>query len=243
MAPNDRPRVLFTRQLTVAQRAYAASLGLEPVVAPLIETIPVGSAKQTARELARARSRIWVFTSANAARAALLRLPLLPKSRRPERMYAVGKKTARPLRRLGFNILAKGGSAAKLGRELAQTNSVASVIHWQGARARTELRAALYFARKKYTPFVVYRTVFTRMQPELDGCAIAAFMSPSAVAAFGRFYPKWPKGLTAAVIGPTTAAAARKRFGVEPVIAERPGFEALARRIAEAAGERSARNS
>jgi len=182
-----------------------------------------------------------VFTSRNAVRQFLKRIEVIdPKSTeilRTIRTYAVGQRTLDSLESAGIPaMMAEGGTAGDLAESVG--------AHVQGKRfffpksniAREVLPEALKARGAVVDEAIVYKTEVPAPK-DLDAVRnalragavdILFFFSPSAVFNFTQMIGTgFTESLIVAVIGPTTAEAARSAGFVVSVIAEKPTTDGL----------------
>jgi len=179
-AESSRMQVVVTRD-DVAERV--AALGHEPVLCPLIETVPLGD------EPVDASAYDWlVVTSPNGARE------LARRGVRANRVAAIGPATADTLRALGLPV-----------------DLVAETHTQEGLRdelpSRCILLAAAEGARRDVLGgdfLALYRTV--ELRPPAPVGDVALLMSGSAARALAATGARMP----VVAIGPQTASEARK---------------------------------
>jgi uroporphyrinogen-III synthase len=210
---DDAPRVWVTRALPGAQATAArlSAAGLQPVVAPLIETTALpGSA-----DILDAHDAL-VFTSAAAVRQVALRT-----TNRTQPVYAVGEATAQAARSAGWTVAADAdGGVTDLARVLAAVPVGQRLLHPCAAVTAGDLSAA----GLRVTSWPVYRT-----EPVATGWALALddltagrlagvlVQSPSAAAALAVMMTDtpapggvWLFALSAACAAPLAGAGFRE---------------------------------
>jgi uroporphyrinogen III methyltransferase/synthase len=182
-----------------------------------------------------------LFTSSNAVRAFLARIEAVDATRlemlRTIRVHAVGERTHDSLESAGVTaILAEGGTAEDLAESVGE--------HVQGKRflfpkcniAREVLPDALKARGAAVDEAVVYKTVApaprdldaVRNALRLRSIDILVFFSPSAVSNFVQMIGTgFTESLVVAVIGPTTAEAARNAGFAVSVVSDKPTTEGL----------------
>ncbi len=225
---------LAGRRIVVTRRSgQGASLvrlleekGATVIELPAIEIRPPADTEPLDRALHSLESYDWlVFTSANAVSAVLGRLTVLglwPRlTARGPKLASVGAATTAALRSaFPADPIAlepqRDWSAAALavafGRERVEG---AHVLLPASSRAREDLPRELRARGAQVEVVTAYETVEppelrVRVSALLDaGFDLVAFASPSAVEAFAAAAEGRARGLAAAVIGPTTADAAR----------------------------------
>ena len=236
MEPLAGRRLLVTRGRGQASRLaeLLAERGARVIEVPAIEITSPPDVGPLDEALAGLPGYDWVvFTSANAVSAVLGRLVVrgLPPrlaARAPAagrvagpRIATVGRATTAALRasfpedRVALEPHADfsaGGLLAALGTEDLEG---ARVLVPASARSRDELPAGLRARGAEVDVVAAYDTVEPAGLAEAVGRALAGgfdlalFASPSAVESFVRAAGERAEGIPAAVIGPTTEAAAR----------------------------------
>jgi uroporphyrinogen III methyltransferase/synthase len=237
-------RVLVTRPREQARALADAlrALGGEPILYPTIELAPPPSWDALDAALARAGEYAWVvFTSPSAARFTYARaVDIGARDRLPEmRVAAVGAETARALEALGLTVaLVPADSEQRqegLVAALAQAGLSAGtrVLFPQTLGGREHLRDVLVARGCVVDVVAVSQTLPVRDLRPPPPFEAATFASPSALRAFVACWGAAPLAARAvAVIGPTTADAARAlgvRVDAMPSV---PNMPALARALA-----------
>lgn len=240
-APLAGVRVVVTRAAHQAGELAAgfAAAGARVELLPLLEVVPAADPAPLARAAAAIERFDWVaFTSANAVEALLAATGGgLPET---ARVAAVGTATARALRRHGVEPAITGSrDAHRLAAALAPRTAGCRVLLPRAADARPTLARALAAGGAEVTAVTAYAKRLPAAAPRRAAALFGGgeplgwvtFTSPSVVRAFADlFAAEWPRrrgGLSAAAVGPVTAAALR-RAGVAPAaVAERPGAAAL----------------
>jgi uroporphyrinogen-III synthase len=218
-------RVAVTTTADTAPRVADALVahGFIPVALPCIAISPSPPAVlDDLRQRARSADLILV-TSARAVRVTWPHRDMPPVP-----VAAVGWATAEAVEYAGGRVDTVGsGGASDLieGLEVADLQIV--FPHARAADPATaielERRGAVVHAAPAYDTIPI--------APDDDKVTAAVFGSPSAVD--GWLLRRHLDSLTAAAMGATTASALRVRGVADPVVAERPGFEAVAEALAE----------
>lgn len=208
------------------ERALRA-LGAEALVFPTIETAPPDSYEALDRTLERVGSFDWiVFTSATGVESLAARMAALgrdPSELRRARLAAIGPATAERLRRRGLEVAVVPAEyraeaiAAALGPERIRG---ARFLIPRAQVAREALpRMLLQMGAREVEVVPAYKT----LRPEAVGVErireliatgaidLVSFTSSSTVDNFCELVGRPVAGLRAAVIGPVTAATARRR--------------------------------
>ncbi|HVZ75562.1 MAG TPA: uroporphyrinogen-III synthase [Polyangia bacterium] len=237
-------RVLVTRPREQAAplAAVIRALGGEPVIHPTIELAPPPSWDALDAALSRLSDYAWiVFTSPSAARATCGRAEAHGARARlgDPRIAAVGVETARALRALGLRVdlipdereqrqegLVSAFAAAGVG-------AGARVLFPQAVGGRELLREVLAARGCVVDVVPVSQTLPVRggdAPPDFDA---ATFASPSALRAFVESWGAARlESAAVAVIGPTTADAARALGVRVDAMPSTPSMPALAHALA-----------
>lgn len=155
----------------------------------------------------------WVFTSRTAS-------ALFQQSDLPERVYAIGKRTAHHIK----NALLPSNSTAKALAEFIIKNGEQSVLFICGKQRREELPNILKKAQINVIEQVIYHTQILQKNVDLQSVDALAFMSPSSVDGMvenGGF-----NNLPCFAIGPTTAQTLIEH-GQKPIISTESSAESL----------------
>lgn len=233
-------RILVTRptEHSAAWIEAFRGAGAEVVAHPTVEVVPPPSWEALDEAFARLGEYDWlVFTSAAAARFSLARLPpgIDPASLARPRVAAVGAETARALsdRRLRVALIPDDPRQEGLIAAFGDLRPGTRVLFPQAIGGREALRDALLARGCVVDVVPASQTVARRDLPPLPPFDVATFASPSALRAFVGAHglaSLGGDGITVAVIGPTTAAAATA-LGLAPLVAEAPSADALIRAL------------
>lgn len=234
-------RVLVTRPVehSAAWAAALAAAGATVLPYPTVEVVPPPSWEPLDDAFARIAEYHWlVFTSAAAARFALRRVAAeaaaaLAAADRP-RVAAVGPETARALEEHGLRVavIPEDQRQEGLVDALGTLPPGTRVLFPRAIGGRDELRNALLARGCVVDVVPASQTVPRRDLPVPPPFDVASFASPSALRAFVATHGLPPlERAIVAVIGPTTAAAARA-LGLHPITADAPTADALVRVIA-----------
>jgi uroporphyrinogen-III synthase len=245
-APGPTPlagwRVLVTRpREQVAPLADALrALGAEAVPYPTIELAPPPDWAALDAALADADSYGWlVFTSPSAVRVTCARADVR-RARIPlsvPLVAAVGTETARAAEAQGLHVTVvpdpTGQNQEGLLAALGELEPGTRVLFPQAVGGRELLRDALVARGCVVDVVPVSQTLPVADLPPLPAFDAAAFASPSALRAFCA---RWGAAALAraavAVIGPTTAAAARELGVRVDAMPDAPSMPALAAALA-----------
>jgi uroporphyrinogen-III synthase len=241
-SPSTGWRVLVTRPREQAGALVDAlrALGAEPIVYPTIDLQPPPSWDALDRALAAPHE--WaVFTSPSAVRFTCARADELGASARLSalRLAAVGAETARALEAAGLRaeIVPAPDDQRQEGlvAALAPLAPGTRVLFPQAIGGRELLREVLASRGCVVDVVPVSQTLPVEMAAPPPAFDAATFASPSALRAFvDRWGAAALAGAVVAVIGPTTAAAARELGVRVDATPPAPNMPALARAVAEA---------
>ncbi len=236
-------RVLVTRpreQIAALADALRA-LGAEPVPYPTIELAPPPDWAALDAALAGPAHDWIVFTSPSAVRSTTARAEATRARAalaRPK-IAAVGRETARAVTDAGLVV-----AAVPAADDQRQEGLVAALAHLpRGTRVlfpqtvggREHLREVIVARGCAVDVVAVSRTLPVRDLPTPPAFDAATFASPSALRAFVARWGAGPLAAAAAVavIGPTTADAARELGVRVDAMPDTPSMPALARALAE----------
>jgi uroporphyrinogen-III synthase len=226
-------------------------LGAEVVEVPAIEVVPPADPGPLDEALLALERYAWVvFTSPNAVSAVLGRIAVLglaPRvGARGRRLASVGPSTTAalsasfPADRVSLQPAADFRAAGLVEAFAREDLRGARVLVPASARARDELSRGLSAQGAEVDLAAAYDVVEPPdLADAVRGCLaagldLALFASPSAVESFAHSAGEAARGLPAAVIGPTTEAAARA-CGMRVLAVARPSTgEALAAAAEEA---------
>ena len=224
---------LAGRRIVVTRRPEQSSAlvhalrdrGAEVLEIPAIEVVPPEDMRPLDAALSRRERYDWIaFTSANtvlAVRDRLVALGLPPLAAGGPRIASLGRSTSEAVRAAfpdgGVALEPEGGfrAAGLVGAFARVGSSGARVLLPASSRAREELPLGLRKLGFEVEVVEAYRIVEPPQLAEsvsrcLDrGFDAVAFASPSAVEGFAGAAGSRARGLAAAVIGPSTEAAAR----------------------------------
>lgn len=221
--------IVITRSLTDEQIAYTRRIGLNPLIVPAIHVDPDNDRERIVRKLDQHSPADWIFTSRNGAGVFADMLEAEESVVLPNRIYAVGDKTAGIFQEKRLDVRTPErqdavGLAELIIREYPEP---ARFVHWCGNRSRSELKVTLNRAGMELIRMEVYQTHLNSMiLPGSFGEAVL-FFSPSAVEAFrksGGFDRELPELFA---IGSTTGEALGLESGKNVHIPSKPSTEAL----------------
>lgn len=228
--------VLVTRpaEHSAAWATALEAAGATVLLYPTVEVVPPPSWEPLDEAFARIAEYHWlVFTSAAAARFALRRLSpqtaaALAAADRP-RVAAVGPETARALEEHGVRValIPEDQRQEGLVDALGTLPPATRVLFPRAIGGRDELRNALLARGCVVDVVPASQTVPRRDLPALPAFDVVTFASPSALRAFVAAHTPAPlEQAVVAVIGPTTASAARA-LNLHPITADAPTADAL----------------
>jgi uroporphyrinogen III methyltransferase/synthase len=225
--PLHGARVVVTRPADQSVRLITAleRLGMQPLVFPVIQTLPAAAAELTPL-LDRLDGYDWVFmTSENGARYFLSMLHehgIDVRALGRAGLACVGRGTADRLAAFGLHadFVPESFSAQALLREFLAIHQAEGrhILRVRGDNAPTTLEAGLRAAGAEVDTVTAYRVLPARPRPDviealaIDGADAVTFTSGSAVRSFQELFPE--PGLraeaAAVCIGALTADSARQ---------------------------------
>lgn len=220
---NKSIHVLATRPLTPEVVENAGAHGVSIDVIPFIST---GAIEEVGVLLAglKSRSIVAVFTSSAAVDAVA---GFLPEAREVFCLEAATR--SRVVSVFGEDaIVDTAPSAASLASKIV-ARGVREVFFFCGDLRREELPSVLREAGCIVNEVVVYKTVMTPVRLERAYSGVL-FFSPSAVESFFSLNAL-SSSAAVFVIGHTTLAAVRERFGGEVVVSSRPDQAVLIQEV------------
>lgn len=227
--------IFVTRELSDPQIEYARSLGLQPTIEPAIKITFRDDWLSVETALKEASQPRFAFTSQNGVEAFANFLKIgIPLPENPV-MYAVGKKTASALKKIGFSSfvpeIENGTGLAKvIVKDLKDhpDRDKITILHFCGNKRRDELRQFLENSDFKVKDIVMYKTGLNLMRMPQEQPDAWLFFSPSGVQAFrksGGFQDKNLSRLFA--IGSTTAEELSIESGKHVFISPEASVEAM----------------
>lgn len=199
---NNKPRVLFTTQLSEHKRTVLENgeflVESEPFIT--FEYKLPGMWTSQVPEKADA----WIFTSKKAVKAVS---PVINDFELPKHIFSVGSKTAEKLEEIGVKVSIPEEYNARALAAMMQELDLTKVVHFCGNLKAEDLQKLLG-KQVKLISVEVYQTKLTNHKMEdLDNFDAVVFMSPSAVKSFSHQNSK-TENVQVFCIGPTTQAAA-----------------------------------
>jgi len=219
-------RVLATRALTDAQRAYARQLGLTVEEDTFLQVVHCPEVLFQGNEplpiLLEVSVDAWLISSSNAIPTVKALLPFVA----PPVMGVVGEKTAYKLeKQLGIRPEFIAPNAAKLAHMLIAMTDFQRFFFFSGNKRLETLPDSLSAAGKELLEWTVYETDL--LPHKVADCPqTVLFFSPSGVEAFIE-QNTWEPDRVGIAIGSTTAAVFHRFTGAEAVVAPTPSVEAV----------------
>ncbi|MEX0684796.1 MAG: uroporphyrinogen-III synthase [Balneolales bacterium] len=207
-------KVLSTRETTVEEEILADKMGFELISYPVLRYEFQEPDNYKIESLRDASPQAWAFTSKNGVKGflKLFEQGLVPV--KPQKIYAVGKRTAYELKRIDFKAtIPEIENGKALATKIIKEGMVKSVVHFCGNLRRNELSTLLKQNDISVNEIVVYKTITEKpgIKPPEKVRAIL-FYSPSAVEAFREELTEY-NNVPLVAIGPTTSEALKqKRF-------------------------------
>lgn len=190
--PRARPRTLWITRARPGADATAArvrALGIEPIVAPLLEVRPLPGG-----DLNLAGVSALAFTSANAVAAFAARSP-----ERGLRVFAVGDATAAAARAQRFqSVLSAQGDVGALASALTTRRRElgGAILYPAAAEPSQDLAGALAAVGLNVRQVAVYETVaveppatLAERLPEIDGVLLHSARAAQGLAKFAKTHP------------------------------------------------------
>jgi uroporphyrinogen-III synthase len=225
----NKLNILSTRPLNESIINEAAEQNVLLDCIPFIETKPVNTPELTEKvQRLSEQNIIAVFTSMNAVEVVKEYLP----SKTGWKIFSIGQTTKELIE--GFfgkeNIAGTADDAGTLSDVIIEKNPK-EVFFFCGDQRRDELPEKLIANNISVQEIVVYRTIATPQKTlkHYDGIL---FFSPSAVESFFSANTIDNNSIVFA-IGSTTAIATKQRVNNQVVVADKPGKEALVKKMLE----------
>lgn len=229
----NRQNILVTRPLSDKQIAYAHTLGLEPIIESAIEIQFSNTDDETCQVINNHPQAAWVFTSTNGVEAIEKQLNSGLLISPPEKVFAVGNKTAEALERHGMDAKVPATQDGKHLAKLIIGEEVKSVLYFHGSLSRDEMTNILCDHEIIVIEQEVYQTHIQAVTMPAKPLGGILFYSPSAVEGFVRgidFDCELPPLFA---IGPTTAGALKEQTDRPVHIADQPDTKVLLQTVAD----------
>lgn len=215
---NDKPRILFTTQLSEQKRTFLENgeflIESEPFIS--IEYKLPGMWRSQLPEKADA----WIFTSKKAVKAVS---PIINDLEQPLHIFAVGSKTAEKLEEIGLKVSIPEEYNARSLVAMMHELDLDKVVHFCGNLKAADL-GKLLGKQIDLISVEVYQTKLTNHKmDDFEDFDAVVFMSPSAVKSFSK-QNSVSDEMQVFCIGPTTEQAAEDA-GMQNCIT--PGYSTM----------------
>ncbi|WP_234570805.1 uroporphyrinogen-III synthase [Rhodohalobacter sp. 614A] len=238
----NQPLDIFaTRELTDEQIEYAEKLGLNVVIEPAIEIEFREDWFAIEMTFKSTKKPVIALTSQNAVKAIEFFQSTGGKIPKDATFYAVGKKTAETIEKLGFKAIVPEqqngvGLAEKIAEDFSKMkdSEKPTVLHFCGDKRRDEFRQFLSDSDVHVRDMVVYNTILKNMRLPNHKTDGILFYSPSAVQAFRDSGGFWNKNLPELfAIGETTAEELSIETGKHVHVSPEPNTKDLLQHVAD----------
>ncbi|MPQ47136.1 hypothetical protein GCQ56_08910 [Marinifilum sp. N1E240] len=187
MYSTDSNRILFTRNLSDGHYDFGNKIGLQLSDHAFID-IKINTLGQREIELLESESKAeWIFTSRNAVKSLA---PILSKLVLDEnhKVYAVGKKTAEELSKIGLQAIVPSTHNARALVELLEKNKAESYIYFSGNIRKNTIVNFFTENDLTYEEIECYKTSLIQPEIDVDNFDAICFCSPSAIVSFFKKY-------------------------------------------------------
>ncbi|KIT15396.1 uroporphyrinogen-III synthase [Jannaschia aquimarina] len=207
------PPVLLTRPLAQSE-AFAARLGMDCVISPLLEIVFTGRAPEAEALIATSANGVAAWIAAGGATG----LPV----------WCVGPGTARAAREAGLRVVGMSRNATYLAEDMPDGQP--PLTHVRGAHVATDLAGALRVRGMQVAEAVLYEA---QARPLSDAARTLARAGPVVVPVFSPRSARllgneWPADALSNLRAVAISEAAAEGLPVSPAaIADRPDGEAM----------------
>lgn len=224
--------ILATRKMSDEDIRLAEEMGLEIQVEPVLDFEFIDVKSEFLKLCDSESIDAFVFTSRNGVLGFQKIIPDLPDDLKKFRIFAVGKKTAEQLGKMGVTATIPDKSNAKgLARLIVKEDKIHSLIHFCGDKRRNEFSQIVTGSGKNVYELIVYKTSKKQaLSHEMNAEAIL-FYSPGAVDAFLDNHDNGVLDLPVFAIGSTTAGAMQSAGFRHVYVADETSTESLLKKV------------
>jgi len=194
-------QILFTRNLSDSHYEFGNKIGLQISDHAFID-IKINILGQKEIDLIESKAN-WIFTSRNAVKSIT---PILSKLVLDEnhKVYAVGKKTAEELSKIGLQAIIPSTHNARALVELLEKDKAESYIYFSGNIRKNTIVNFFTENELTYEEIECYKTSLIQPEVDVDNFDAICFCSPSAIVSFFKKY-KLKSSIPCIAIGNSSA--------------------------------------